>query len=100
MHLRSTISGLLFIAACALPFAVQAEPRYKITVVGGADSNALGINSGGDVVGYLSVAGVDHAFLYAGGATSDIGTLGGSSSRAYAINDGGTVVGGADNAGN
>jgi len=38
-------------AACLFSLAAQADPRYTVTVVGGAGSTARGINSPGDVVG-------------------------------------------------
>src|SRR5271166_3168002 len=45
------------------------------------ESLALGINAAGDVVGYRTEGGDDHAFFYsyATGAVSDLGSLGGKS---------------------
>ena len=64
-------------------------------------SSAYGINNSGQVVGESETAsGVLHAFLYSGGAMSDLGTLGGNSSYAYGINNNGQVVGTAATAGN
>jgi probable HAF family extracellular repeat protein len=60
----------------------------------GADfSEGLGINSGGQVTGYSSIAGVKHAFLYTAAKTSDLGSLGGSTSVGNAVNATGQVVG-------
>ena len=64
-------------------------------------SSAYGINNSGQVVGESETAsGILNAFLYSGGAMSDLGTLGGSSSTAYGINNNGQVVGYAETAGN
>jgi probable HAF family extracellular repeat protein len=63
--------------------------------LGGTDSVGLGINAGGQVVGYSSTTGdvVLHAFFY-DGSMHDLGTLGGTGeSYAYGINDSGQVTG-------
>ncbi len=61
--------------------------------LGGGSSQAEGINSLGQVVGYSKTAsGEDHAFLYSNGTMTDLGSLA-SSSYAFGINDSGTVVG-------
>jgi probable HAF family extracellular repeat protein len=64
---------------------------------------AFGINNAGTVVGGMTVAASDggtlqHAYTYAGGGFTDLGTLSiGDTSRAYAINGAGAVVGAAAN---
>ena len=89
--------GLL---AC-LPQANAQRATYQALIMpGSAASQAYGINASGDVVGYFTSGGVQHAFLYSGGAMQDIGTLGGSSSYAYGINATGQVVGYSHTTGN
>ena len=46
--------------------------------LGGALSDACGINDIGQVAGVETANGVRHAFLYSGGTMSDLGTLGGT----------------------
>jgi probable HAF family extracellular repeat protein len=54
----------------------------------------LGINNAGSIVGYsVNGNGQTHAFLYSGGAMTDLGDLGGGYSSADAINNLGAVVG-------
>lgn len=67
------------------------------TLPGGVASRAEGINNAGVVVGG-SLAGSTplpqfHAFMYASGAMTDLGTLTGAFSVAQAVNDRGVVVG-------
>jgi probable HAF family extracellular repeat protein len=74
--------------------------------LGGRESNALGINTLGQVVGQAdtgAAGAVPHAFLWQNGVMADLGTLlGGTalgSSLAYGINDSGHVVGWSDTTG-
>jgi probable HAF family extracellular repeat protein len=63
-------------------------------------SNAYAVNEAGQIVGYMFVGGITHAYIWsqAGGMT-DLGLLpDGTTSTAYAINDAGVVVGIADDA--
>ena len=61
---------------------------------GGQYASALALNNADQVVGYSeTVGGVEHAFAYAGGVMSDLGTLGGNNSYAHAINHHGVIVG-------
>jgi probable HAF family extracellular repeat protein len=61
--------------------------------LGGASSQATGINIAGEVVGFASLAsGYQHGFSMLDGQMTDLGTLGGSS-YAYGVNSGGEVVG-------
>ncbi|HEY8747756.1 MAG TPA: hypothetical protein VIM11_07270 [Tepidisphaeraceae bacterium] len=62
--------------------------------MGGSESHAYGINDQGQVVGEATdVNGIAHAFLYSGGAMTDLGTLGGNVSTVQAINASGQIVG-------
>jgi probable HAF family extracellular repeat protein len=64
--------------------------------LGGLDSEALGVNNFGQVVGDATLPdGTDHAFFFDGTTMNDLGTLGGSYSVGYDINDMGQVVGAA-----
>jgi probable HAF family extracellular repeat protein len=58
------------------------------------DTEALGINASGQIVGYSTGAdGFSHAFLYESGAMHDLGTIAGENATAIAINDHGLVIG-------
>ena len=70
------------------------------------NGRAIRINERGDVVGWVAtqpgivevVFGNTHAFYYAQGTMTDLGTLGGTNSRGYGINNHGQVVGQAETA--
>jgi probable HAF family extracellular repeat protein len=73
-------------------------PTYTLTdlgTLGGAESEASGVNLYGEVAGTSTIAtGERHAFRYRNGQMLDLGTLvGGLSSEATAIADSGMVVG-------
>jgi probable HAF family extracellular repeat protein len=60
---------------------------------------AYAINDSGQIVGRHGAGdNTFHAFLYAGGNTTDFGTLGGANGEALAINKNGQVVGDSDTA--
>ena len=84
---------LCAILALGVPLLAAADPRYIVTGIAGQDSVARGINNLGQVVGAASVGDSYHAFVYAGGILTDLGTFGGDTSTAFAINDAGQVVG-------
>ena len=63
--------------------------------LGGHDSEAFGINDGGEVVGEAELFdnARNHAFLYSAGVMTDLGSLGGNPSYAVGINDIGQIAG-------
>jgi probable HAF family extracellular repeat protein len=66
---------------------------------GGSNALPTSINTGDQIVGQAAFAGQPlpgHAFFYAQGQWTDLGTLGGASSQANALNDAAHVVGCAD----
>ena len=67
--------------------------------MGSNNQNAQDINDHDQIVGFSEdrpKKSKEHAFLWAGGTATDIGTLGGLYSFAWSINDAGDVVGEAD----
>ena len=69
-------------------------------ILGGATSEAHGINNLGAIVGVSDTSSGPHAFLWQKGAMQDLGLLSGdTSSRADHINDNGTVVGASEGSG-
>ncbi|CAH0285334.1 hypothetical protein SRABI118_03909 [Massilia sp. Bi118] len=87
------LQSLIAAAALAAPLLASADPRYAVTVVAGAGSQANDLNNAGQVVGWLQAGDAYHGFVYSSGLLTDIGTLGGRDSNAMAINDLGQVVG-------
>lgn len=78
-----------------MPIHAFRDPGVMLDLgtLGGATSQALGINDHGQVVGFSDTLTSSHAFLYAGTTMSDLGTLGGAKSTAVAINTGGWIAG-------
>jgi probable HAF family extracellular repeat protein len=72
----------------------------KLGSFGNKVTIATDLNNTGQVVGHSQNArGEYHAFIYSGGALTDLGTLpGGTQSFAYGINSSGQVVGASDSA--
>ena len=89
------VAGTSYAGGRAQAVVWSGNTRFALETLGGAESDAMGINSAGVVVGRADTAGGQgHAFRWNGGRMEDLGTLpGGSWASAYAINDGGQVVG-------
>jgi probable HAF family extracellular repeat protein len=80
---------------------LHADPVYDfidLGTLGGAMSQAYGVNDYGQIVGVSTLAdGTQRAFSYlSGSGMTDLGTLGGASSIAYDINNLGQITGVAD----
>ena len=77
----------------------QAQLNYLLTNLGtmGHDySVAVGINSGGQIIGTVGSIGAYtgiQSFIYSNGVMSDLGNLGGNTTYVAAINDSGGIVG-------
>jgi probable HAF family extracellular repeat protein len=102
----AVLRAVLFVAAWLTCFPAHSAPssrRFVVTVVqvtdlgtlGGAQSGALDINDGGQVVGWAATAqGVRHAFLNSNGTMTDVGSvLGNVDSEATGINSSGVIAG-------
>ncbi len=95
---RREIRALAIAAVELLETRRLFSAEYTITdlgTLGGSASAANAINASGEVVGNAdTAAGAEHAFIYANGTMTDLGTLsGGSASNATAINSSAEVVG-------
>jgi len=86
------VSGLFTSSVIAQTYEV-----IDLGTLGGVQTQAIGINDSGQVVGPALVpGGTFHAFLWENDTMTDLGTLGGTSSRAFGINNSGQVVGYSD----
>lgn len=80
-----------------VPFYFDGYRSHVLPTLDEFGGLAYGINTRGDIVGYVSVSpptGQEaHAVVYTNGELHDLGTLGGTNSFAYAVNDAGEVIG-------
>jgi len=92
--------AVLALTVLAGPFArTHAQSAQNALIDLGPGTRAHGINATGQVTGCVSIAaGGTHAFLYAAGTLTDLGTLGGAGSCGLAINTSGEITGYADTA--
>ena len=91
-------AGIIVGSSGGRAFMVSGATKTALGSLGGSDSEAFGINAAGVIVGTAATAAssTTHAFRYANGVMTDLGTLGtGALSYAYGINSAGTVVGSA-----
>ena len=85
MFLKANIAGLLAALVLSAP-AAQAAPLYSITALP-PSTYAYGINNAGQVVGEFGAGAEGHAFRWAGGVLTDLGSPGASSiARAVSSN--------------
>jgi len=88
------LSAALIILSSA-PSRTLASALYAITDLGTVDGYAL--NNSGQVAGAsYDETGLQHAFFYSNGTTTDLGTLGGLEAAAFGLNNSGQVVGWSD----
>jgi probable HAF family extracellular repeat protein len=95
MHYR-TLVGLAVCASClwGLVQPVGAAVQYTVTDLTGISGTAYGINNIGQVVGSMTVAGVDRAFVWNNGVLTTLPGIAASvTTAALAINDAGVIVG-------
>src|SRR5262249_15358313 len=92
--MRRAQLGAFALTVLADPFArTYAQSMENALIDLGPGTRAYGINATGQVTGCVSTAtGATHAFLYAAGVRTDLGTLGGPSSCGLAINTSGEIT--------
>src|SRR5215472_4833835 len=80
------------------PFLWEGGTMIDLGTLGGTFSVQSWLNSRGQVVGTMNLAGDvnKHGFLWERGSLVDLGTLGGNDSEANWISDSGDIVGRAD----
>src|SRR5690349_19572326 len=99
--------GLWLALALCIPATAAAAPAYvavPLGSLGGLSTYGTGINAAGQISGWGDTDGAGaahrHAFLFANGVITNLGTLaGGTQSFAYALNDAAQVVGASNGAG-
>ncbi len=75
-------------------FQLSGATYTSFNFPGGEDTEAVGVNNAGDIVGYFNdSAGVYHGFLLSGSTYTQIDVPGAIGTFAYGINDAGSIVG-------
>lgn len=88
-------------AGHAFLYDASAAQMHDLGTLGGAGSQANGVNDSGQVVGQADGVSNTTAFLYSGGTMQSLGTLpGAATSSANAINNAGQIVGSSGTIGN
>jgi probable HAF family extracellular repeat protein len=94
----TTMKAIVLVLGATILANTSFGQSYQLTDLAallGTNSYAQGINNDGQVVGYWQSTNGAHAFLYRGGAVTDLGLLGGAATNNFAlsINNSGQVVG-------
>ncbi|HEX8613315.1 MAG TPA: DUF3466 family protein [Telluria sp.] len=87
-----TLLPALLLAPLLVPLPSLAASRYTVTPLP-ANTNPLGINNAGQIVGDRPGAEGQRGFIWSGGTLASMGTLGGADSSAAAINQAGQAAG-------
>jgi probable HAF family extracellular repeat protein len=86
--MKTIVTSIAISILLATLAVAQPAPRYAVVdlgTLGGTFGLAFGINDKGQVGGFANLPGdmAQHAFVYANGVMTDLGTLGGSNSGSY-----------------
>lgn len=90
-------SGQVLITADAITY-ISSQGTLTPIAAGSIGVTGNEMNDAGQITGWFSTSGSQHAFIYKDGVLTDLGTLpGGSISYGYGINNNGQVVGASTN---
>lgn len=97
---RGAVGTTVHAVVAMSPVAAGSYTVTEIPGLGGPFIEPRAINNKGEVVGHADINAnkVEHAFLYSGGTTRDLGALDGSRSGAWDVNDSTEVTGTYQNA--
>lgn len=93
MVFRNAVLSLAVLILASAPLAVAQGTYTQLDVPGAAVTQAIGINTAGDITGLYSDSTGGHGFLLRGGAYTTIDYPGVQYSYAYGINDHNQIVG-------